>query len=266
MVLLFFAASADSNSLDMEVEQEPEVQQQQQPDPIHPLANPRKQQPPRSRLKQMHYFTWSANSRGQPSRSSQGSRGSRKYRTASRSSSRRQNIASASSFDSPQFSKSSVSLEKPEVNAATNVTASTSGLHFDLPTIRKDLELLKKSTEDKDDEKTIRPPQQDVFRVHKPQFHISTENVWFPRLEIARGGVCGGDYDFVENESMLVECNGCESSNENGEESTTLAEEEVEVKLPCKSVSINVVGMPSSSEVNSRPPPASLPLEVTDIN
>ena len=27
----------------------------------------------------------------------------------------------------------------------------------------------------------IRPPQQDVFRVHKPGFHISTERVWFPR-------------------------------------------------------------------------------------
>ena len=39
-------------------------------------------------------------------------------------------------------------------------------------------------------------------------------------------------------------------------ESTTLADEEVEIKLPCRSVSINVVGMPSDNdEVNARPSP-----------
>ena len=78
-------------------------------------------------------------------------------------------------------------------------------------------------------EDPIRPPQQDVFRLHKPQFHISSERVWFPRdLETQDPG-------------------------ESPEESfTTLADEEVEVKLPCRSVSINVVGMPSNGgEVNA---------------
>ena len=44
----------------------------------------------------------------------------------------------------------------------------------------------------------------------------------------------------------------------NSEESPTLGSDEVEVKLPCRSVSINVVGMASNNdEVNSRPSPCS---------
>ena len=44
----------------------------------------------------------------------------------------------------------------------------------------------------------------------------------------------------------------------NSEESTTLGSSEVEVKLPCRSVSINVVGMPSNNDNdNSRPSPCS---------
>ena len=91
---------------------------------------------------------------------------------------------------------------------------------LDLQTLRRDsqVENLKNGQE-------IRPPQQDVFRLHKPQFHISSERIWFPRD---------------------LPC------SQESEESTTLADEEVEVKLPCRSVSINVVGMPSNGgEVNA---------------
>jgi len=97
---------------------------------------------------------------------------------------------------------------------------------LDLQTLRRDSQVEKLPGNSED---PIRPPQQDVFRLHKPQFHISSERVWFPRdLETQDPG-------------------------ESPEESfTTLADEEVEVKLPCRSVSINVVGMPSNGgEVNA---------------
>ena len=96
---------------------------------------------------------------------------------------------------------------------------------LDLQTLRRDSQVEKLPGNSED---PIRPPQQDVFRLHKPQFHISSERVWFPRLE-------SQDPDSPAEESF-----------------TTLADEEVEVKLPCRSVSINVVGMPSNGgEVNA---------------
>ena len=89
---------------------------------------------------------------------------------------------------------------------------------LDLQTLRRDSQV---DYSKANQSQQIRPPQQDVFRLHKPQFHISSERVWFPR-------------EVTESE-----------------ESTTLADEEVEVKLPCRSVSINVVGMPSSGGENN---------------
>lgn len=91
---------------------------------------------------------------------------------------------------------------------------------LDLQTLRRDSKVQGLKLDS-----TIRPPQQNVFKLHKPGFHISTERVWFPRR------------------------------HSNSEESTTLGDEEVEVKLPCRSVSINVVGMPTDDEVNARPSP-----------
>lgn len=62
----------------------------------------------------------------------------------------------------------------------------------------------------------------------------SSERIWFPRPP-----------DSFEN---------AEATTTTASEDTTLEDEEVEVKLPCRSVSINVVGMPSSDEVTSSRP------------
>ena len=53
-----------------------------------------------------------------------------------------------------------------------------------------------------------------------------------------------------------------EAATTTASDDTTLESEEVEIKLPCRSVSINVVGMPSGHEVTS----SSLlrPFEVTN--
>lgn len=108
---------------------------------------------------------------------------------------------------------------------------------LDLQTLRRDSKVKELKLSE-----TIRPPQQNVFKLHKPGFHISTERVWFPRTESASG-------------LRFEECS---------EESTTLGEEEVEVKLPCRSVSINVVGMPSDNdEVNDAARPTS-PLQCSN--
>ena len=48
---------------------------------------------------------------------------------------------------------------------------------LDLQTLRRDSKV-KNSPGSKSN---IRLPQQDVFKVHKPGFHISSERVWFPR-------------------------------------------------------------------------------------
>ena len=49
---------------------------------------------------------------------------------------------------------------------------------LDLQTLRRDsqVEKLQRNSED-----PIKPPQQDVFCLHKTQFHISSERVWFQR-------------------------------------------------------------------------------------
>ena len=74
-------------------------------------------------------------------------------------------------------------------------------------------------------------------------FHFSSsEKIWFPRppdpFEVPEATTTASD-------------------------DTTLEDEEVEIKLPCRSVSINVVGMPSGHEVTS----SSLlrPFEVTNL-
>ena len=49
---------------------------------------------------------------------------------------------------------------------------------LDLQTLRRDSKVKYSPPGSKSN---IRLPQQDVFRVHKPGFHISSERVWFPR-------------------------------------------------------------------------------------
>ena len=49
---------------------------------------------------------------------------------------------------------------------------------LDLQTLRRDSKVKYSPPGSKPN---IRLPQQDVFRVHKPGFHISSERVWFPR-------------------------------------------------------------------------------------
>lgn len=113
---------------------------------------------------------------------------------------------------------------------------------LDLQTLRRDSQAL---TPELPPEQ-IRRPQQDVFRVHKTQFRISTEEVWFPRLhhhEVAE------EQPLASDEVIEIEPASASFSE------TSLAEDEVEIKLPCRSVSINVVGMPSNNNVNSRPSP-----------
>ena len=49
---------------------------------------------------------------------------------------------------------------------------------LDLQTLRRDSQVEKLPGNSED---PIRPPQQDVFRLHKTQFHISSERVLFQR-------------------------------------------------------------------------------------
>ena len=73
-----------------------------------------------------------------------------------------------------------------------NLTLKIFEFHFkpkDQETCQPDLSILDLQTLRRDSKvknyagykSTIRLPQQDVFRVHKPGFHISSERVWFPR-------------------------------------------------------------------------------------
>jgi len=114
---------------------------------------------------------------------------------------------------------------------------------LDLQTLRRDSKVKNSTPGSKSN---IRLPQQDVFRVHKPGFHISSERVWFPRTVSVEKPYDDEHFDLQNNHEN------------NSEESPTLGSDEVEVKLPCRSVSINVVGMASNNdEVNSRPSPCS---------
>lgn len=85
---------------------------------------------------------------------------------------------------------------------------------LDLQTLRRDSKVIETQS------RKIRPPEQDVFRVHKPQFHISSENVWFLRQP--------------QEVSEAAEAATASASEEPEDNSTTLGEEEVEIKLPCR--------------------------------
>ena len=70
-------------------------------------------------------------------------------------------------------------------------------------------------------------------------YHSSSERIWFPRPP--------DPFELPE------------ATTTTASEDTTLEDEEVEVKLPCRSVSINVVGMPSNHEVTSSRPVFEVP-------
>ena len=70
------------------------------------------------------------------------------------------------------------SVEYRENNSVENQDQPCQDLSIlDLQTLRRDSKV-KNSPGSKPN---IRLPQQDVFKVHKPGFHISSERVWFPR-------------------------------------------------------------------------------------
>ena len=70
------------------------------------------------------------------------------------------------------------SVEYRENNSVENQDQPCQDLSIlDLQTLRRDSKV-KNSPGSKSN---IRLPQQDVFKVHKPGFHISSERVWFPR-------------------------------------------------------------------------------------